>query len=101
MRSSSQIEAILVSPLNVGIVGRNGLLPMHERIADQYLFLNEVMYPSEWTDALLDRMVSELNSFQPVVLEGNPSLLAILARHIVRRGARVHPPGPETRSIGS
>ncbi|NLF39320.1 hypothetical protein GX586_07735 [bacterium] len=86
-------EAILVSPLNVGIVGRNGLLPMHERIADQYLFLNEVMYPSEWTDALLDRMVSELNSFQPVVLEGNPSLLAILARHIVRRGARVHPPG--------
>ena len=33
-------------------------------------------------------MVAELDAFKPVVLEANPSFLATLSRHIVRRAAR-------------
>jgi phenylacetate-CoA ligase len=40
----------------------------------------------------MDRMVEELNTFEPVVLEANPSFLARLSRHIVRRRQHVHSP---------
>ncbi|HUL32040.1 MAG TPA: hypothetical protein VLZ03_16430 [Thermodesulfobacteriota bacterium] len=40
----------------------------------------------------MDRMVEELNTFQPVVLEANPSFLARLSRHIVKRRLRVQSP---------
>jgi phenylacetate-coenzyme A ligase PaaK-like adenylate-forming protein len=37
-------------------------------------------------------MVVELNEFKPVVIEANPSFLARLSRHIVKRGLRAHAP---------
>ena len=50
------------------------------------------MNPAEWTREHMDRMVNELNSFQPPSLEANPSFLARLARHIVSTKKRVFQP---------
>ena len=61
---------------------------------DVFCILNEKTDPLAWTPALMDRMVSEINDFQPVVLEANPSYLARLARYIASKGGSVfQPPG--------
>jgi phenylacetate-coenzyme A ligase PaaK-like adenylate-forming protein len=87
-----QPEAILTSPLCAGMPCETGFLPFEKRRLDRFLFLNEKVDPSEWTDGHMDRMVDELNRFQPVSLEANPSFLAKLSRHIVRARRRVVQP---------
>lgn len=73
-------EAILTSPLNTGVLAENGLLTLEERSRDRFLYLNEKINPSLWNDQLLERIIGELEIFQPVVLEANPSYLALVAR---------------------
>jgi phenylacetate-coenzyme A ligase PaaK-like adenylate-forming protein len=85
-------EAILVNPKNVGIKSDNADLPMDKRQLGRYLYLNEKTDPLAWSAALMDRMVEELNTFQPVVLEGNPSYLARLARYIANHNKMVYQP---------
>lgn len=85
-------EAILTSPLCAGFVSEDGYLPMAARRTDRFLYLNERSDPTTWTPQHMDRMVEEINQFRPVTLEANPSFLARLSRHIVRRRARVLPP---------
>jgi phenylacetate-CoA ligase len=65
---------------------------MEQRTLGRFLFLSERSDPSSWSSDLMDRMVGELNTFKPVVLEANPSFLARLSRHIVKRRLHVHSP---------
>jgi len=86
-------EAILVNPKNVGIISDDVDLPMQKRRLARYLYLNEKTDPLSWSAGIMDRMVAELNSYQPSVLEANPSMLARLCRYISRSGKQVYQPG--------
>jgi phenylacetate-coenzyme A ligase PaaK-like adenylate-forming protein len=90
--TGSQPEAILTSPLCAGMPCETGYLPFEKRTLGRFLFLNEKVNPAEWTREHMDRMVDELNRFQPQSLEANPSFLARLSRHIVRTNKRVFQP---------
>ena len=90
--AGSQPEAILTSPLCAGMACETGYLPFEKRRLGRFLFLNEKVNPAEWTNEHMDRMIDELNSFQPQSLEANPSFLARLSRHIVRANKRVVQP---------
>lgn len=85
-------EAILTSPWCAGFPCEDGYLTMEQRTLGRFLYLSERSDPSVWSDALMDRMVEELNLFRPAVLEANPSFLARLSRHIAAKGLRVHSP---------
>jgi len=85
-------EGILTSPWCAGFPCEEGYLTMEQRTLGRFLFLSERSDPSSWSSDLMDRMVEELNIFEPVVLEANPSFLARLSRHIVRRRLPVHSP---------
>jgi phenylacetate-coenzyme A ligase PaaK-like adenylate-forming protein len=85
-------EAILVNPKNVGIKSDEIDLPMEKRQLGRFLYLNEKTDPLVWSNRLMDRMVEELNSFQPLVLEANPSYLARLSRYISANPQPVYQP---------
>lgn len=84
-------EAILASPLNVGVASERPL-PLERRRLARFLYLNELVDPLAWSDDHLDRMLRELDLFRPAVLEANPSLLSRLCRHAARTGARPFQP---------
>jgi phenylacetate-CoA ligase len=90
--TGAHCEAILTSPWCAGFPCEDGYLTMEQRTLGRFLFLSERFDPSTWSSSLMDRMVDELNTFRPVVLEANPSFLARLSRHILRRRLRVHSP---------
>jgi phenylacetate-coenzyme A ligase PaaK-like adenylate-forming protein len=85
-------EAILTSPMNTGILAKNGLLTLEERSRGRFLYLNEKIDPSLWNDQLILRILAELEIFQPVVLEANPSYLAEVARYAYRHNLSVFQP---------
>ena len=85
-------EAILTSPRNTGILAENGLLTIEERSRGRFLYLNEKINPSLWDDLLILRILAELEIFQPVVLEANPSYLAYVARYAYRHNLSVFQP---------
>jgi phenylacetate-CoA ligase len=85
-------EAILTSPMNTGILAKNGLLTLEERSRGRFLYLNEKINPSLWNDQIIKRIIEELEIFQPVVLEANPSYLAYVARYAYRHNLRVFQP---------
>ena len=85
-------EAILTSPMNTGILAENGLLAMTERSRGRFLYLNEKINLSLWDDQLFERIIKEMEIFQPVVLEANPSYLAAVARYAYRHNLRVFQP---------
>ena len=85
-------EAILTSPMNTGILAENGLLTMDARLRGRFLYLNEKINPSLWDDQLILRILAELEIFQPVVLEANPSYLACVARYAYRNSLSVFQP---------
>jgi phenylacetate-CoA ligase len=87
-------EAILTSPMNTGVLAEKGLLKMDARLRGRFLYLNEKMNPSLWDDQLILRILAELEIFQPVMLEANPSYLACVARYAYRHNLSVfQPPG--------
>ncbi len=86
-------EAILVNPMNVGIISDDKPLSMQERTLSRFLYLNERTSPALWTTQHMDRMADELNIFQPAILEANPSLLAKLSRYLATTGKKVFQPG--------
>lgn len=90
--TGSHREAILTSPLCSGVPCEGGCLSIAERRLGRFLFLNERSDPRTWDSALMARMVAEINQYQPVLLEANPSFLAILARYILRNGLSVYKP---------
>jgi phenylacetate-coenzyme A ligase PaaK-like adenylate-forming protein len=85
-------EAILTSPLNTGVVAEKGLLTLEERSRGRFLYLNEKINLSLWNDQLIERIIEELEIFQPVVLEANPSYLARVARFAYRHNLRLFQP---------
>jgi phenylacetate-coenzyme A ligase PaaK-like adenylate-forming protein len=86
-------EAVLANARNVGLISDDGDLPLEKRRLSRFLFLNEKTDPSLWTEAIMDRMIRELEVFQPTVLEANPSLLAKLCRYIAMKNQTVYQPG--------
>lgn len=85
-------EAILTSPLNTGILSINSLLTMEERTLGRFLYLNEKMNPALWDGKIIDRIIRELEIFQPTILEANPSYLAKVARYAYRHDLQVFQP---------
>jgi len=86
-------EAILANPLNVGRVSDTVDLPLEKRRLSRFLFLNEKTNPATWSPELMDRMINELDIFQPAILEANPSLLAKLCRYAADQSRKVFQPG--------
>jgi phenylacetate-CoA ligase len=86
-------EAILVNPKNVGIISDEVDLTIEKRHLARFLYLNEKTNPLAWSPQLMDRMIEELNIFQPVVLEANPSYLARLCRYMTAHNKTVFQPG--------
>ena len=86
-----QKEAKLASSLNVGISCEEDL-PMEYRIVGQKLYLNEKINIIQWQPRHYMRMARELRTFQPVILEANPSLLARLAYWAIDNGTELYSP---------
>ena len=91
--TGSHNEAILSNPINVGIISDEIDLPMESRRLARFLYLNEKTDPVAWTPAIMERMIQELNTFRPAVIEANPSYLARLCRYINSRRVMVFQPG--------
>jgi len=91
--TGSHNEAILSNPINVGIISDEVDLPMESRRLARFLYLNEKTDPVAWTPAIIERMIQELNTFRPAVLEANPSYLARLCRYVNNRREIVFQPG--------
>ena len=86
-----QREAKLASSLNVGISCEEDL-PMESRIVGNKLYLNEKINLIQWQPRHYKRMVQELASFKPVILEANPSLLARLSYWAIDEGIEMFSP---------
>lgn len=91
--TGSHNEAILSNPINVGIISDEIDLPMESRRLARFLYLNEKTDPVAWTPTIMERMIQELNTFRPAVLEANPSYLARLCRYVNNRREVVFQPG--------
>ena len=89
--SYPQKEAKLASSLNVGISCEEDL-PMTYRTVGHKLYLNEKINLIQWQPRHFARMAQELKTFQPVVLEANPSLLARLAYWAMDEGVEMYSP---------
>ena len=85
-------EAVLSNPLCGATVCHVGDLPMQERTLGRLLFLNQQADPNRWTPAECDRMLDELQQFQPELLEADPAYLAILAHYAAANQRTVHAP---------
>lgn len=85
-------EAILANPRNVGFISDHPDLPIGKRRLERFLYLNEKTDPTKWSKDLMNRMVGELGTFRPDVLEANPSLLARLCRFISGNNLSVFQP---------
>ena len=86
-----QKTAKLASSLNVGISCEEDL-PMEYRTVGSTLYLNEKINLIQWQDRHFARMADELKSFEPVILEANPSLLARLAWWALDNGKEIYSP---------
>ncbi|MCL1829638.1 MAG: hypothetical protein FWG32_09160 [Oscillospiraceae bacterium] len=86
-----QKEAKLASSLNVGVNCEEDL-PQEYRTVGRTLYLNEKISPVQWQPRHYARMARELESFRPVILEANPSLLARLAFWAADGGTELYSP---------
>lgn len=91
--TGSHREAILASAMSVGPRSDGPQIGREERTLDRFLFLNEYGSTEQWPAGHERRIVSELASYAPAVLEANPSLLARLSRWALENGVAVHQPG--------
>ena len=86
-----QKTAKLASSLNVGISCEEDL-PVEYRTIGRTLYLNEKINLVQWQDRHYARMALELDSYRPVILEANPSLLARLAYWAMDNDVQVYSP---------
>ena len=87
-----QREAVLTTPLCAGAVCHIGDLTLEERTLGRLLFLNQQPDPNRWLARDMDRMIHELDLFQPELLEADPAYLAILCRHAKQKGLSLYQP---------
>jgi phenylacetate-CoA ligase len=85
-------EAVLASPRCVGPYRPGETLPVGERTMGRLLFLNQTINPGCWNTADLHRMLDELTTFRPSVLEADPFYLAALAAFAHDRALPVYQP---------
>jgi phenylacetate-coenzyme A ligase PaaK-like adenylate-forming protein len=85
-------EAVLTSAYCVGVPCEDGYLSAEQRSLGRFLYLNERSDPVDWTPEHMDRMIAEIDRFEPVVLEASPPFLARLARYAARTGRAVRSP---------
>lgn len=90
--NGSQREAVLTTPLCAGTVCHVGDLPLADRTMGRLLFLNQQADPGRWKNSDMDRMLGELDGFQPELLEADPAYLAILCRYAADTGRSVFKP---------
>jgi phenylacetate-coenzyme A ligase PaaK-like adenylate-forming protein len=86
-----QKDAKLASSLNVGIHCEEDL-PTDLRILGRTLYLIEKIIVICWQRRHMERMARELETYRPVVLEANPSLLARLAFWALDNGRELYSP---------
>ena len=91
LKYPAERQAKLASALNVGISCEEDL-PMDHRIMGNTLYLNEKINLIQWQERHLKRMAQELNSFEPVIIEANPSLLARLCWWAADNGVYIKQP---------
>ncbi|MEI6563243.1 MAG: hypothetical protein WCO42_02925 [bacterium] len=87
-----QREAVLTTPLCAGTVCHIGELSLEERTLGRLLFLNQQTDPTRWLPHDMDRMIHELDQFQPDLLEADPAYLAILCRYAREQGRALYQP---------
>ncbi len=92
IRSGSQREAVLTTPLCAAAICHIGDLPIEQRTLGRILFLNQKTDPAYWTDADIVRMADEINAFQPEVLEADPAYLAQFSYRAGSAGLRILQP---------
>jgi phenylacetate-CoA ligase len=93
LATGDQPEALLGNARSIGILSDDVDLSFEKRRLARFLYLNEKSDPSRWKTSLMDRMIHELDIFQPVILECNPSLLAKLCRYAAAQKKKVFQPG--------
>ncbi len=86
-------EAILANARNVGFISDDVDLPFEKRRLSRFLYLNEKTDSSQWSAEIMERIIQELDSFKPVVLEANPSLLAKFCRYAAAQKKKLFQPG--------
>ena len=85
-------EAILASPDSVGVMTKGEPIPRDKRSLGRFLFLNEFFDPGHWTDAIVNRMLDELEWFAPETLEANPSHLSRFCKRVTELGRKAYQP---------
>jgi phenylacetate-CoA ligase len=79
-------EAVLTTPACSGNLCHVGESPMRERTIGNLLFLNQTPDPTAWDNKNIRRMVEELESFQPDIIEADPAYLSILSKACLSAG---------------
>lgn len=87
-----QREAVLTTPLCAGTLCHIGDLTCEERTLGRLLFLNQQTDPTRWMPHDMDRMLRELDEFQPELLEADPAYLALLCRYAREQGRLLYQP---------
>jgi phenylacetate-coenzyme A ligase PaaK-like adenylate-forming protein len=85
-------EALLASAMSVGRLSNESDLTYRQRIHGTFFYLNEKSSPEYWTEKHMDRMIRELDRFQPIILEANPSYLYRLARYVENNKLKIYQP---------
>jgi len=87
-----QREAVLTTPLCAGTICHIGELPVEERTLGRLLFLNQQADPTRWVPRDMDRMIHEIEDFEPQLLEADPAYLAVLCRYANESGRSLFKP---------
>jgi phenylacetate-CoA ligase len=85
-------EAVLTTPACSGNLCHVGESSMRERTIGNLLFLNQTPDPTAWDKKNIIRMVEELKSFQPDIIEADPAYLSILSRACLSAGYSLFQP---------
>ena len=86
-------EVVVASPRCVGPPRPDDSpLSVRQRTLGRLLFVNEKPDVGLWTDGDVARMASEINEYQPVILEADPPYLAAFAHRAAQRGIDVFQP---------
>lgn len=73
-------EVVIASPRCVGPGFSSTPLPIHARTIGRHLYLNQKINPSSWSDDDIRQMAEEMDTYQPLTMEGDPAYLAAFAR---------------------
>ncbi len=90
--NGQQREAVLTTPLCAGSVCHMGELSIEDRTLGRLLFLNQQSDPARWLARDMDRMIRELEQFQPELLEADPAYLAVLCRYACEQHVSLYQP---------